>query len=397
MMKQQTKERRIVTWSQEEDDILKDQISIHGTENWTIIASMFKDKTTRQCRRRWYTYVNCDSKKGGWSPEEDVLLCEAQKIFGNRWTEIAKVVSGRTDNAVKNRFSTLCKKKRKREALTNENRHKRVLVDNESCSSLKKSRRSRIPSCVENIVSRQLRVPFAVLSQDDDSNAENLLVSTTVDGVINVSQKWEGAYFRKDDSKESHKNALTVLRKYFDENKASDELKCKITDVNMEIDEFKILTEDLITDKEGIQQHPRYWHWPLDTVYRVGACRQPDTHGSSSSSECSTESMSVSHAAADQMEQSQPEKCTSSEEIGTSAQSLQVGNSGCIDVTAETNSPTQVTPIFRSLATTVPSPQFSESERHFLLKTLGIDSPAHNSSSNPSQPPPCRKALLQGL
>jgi hypothetical protein len=44
---------------------------------------------------RWYTYLNSDFKRGGWSPEEDMLLCEAQRVFGNRWTEIAKVVSGR--------------------------------------------------------------------------------------------------------------------------------------------------------------------------------------------------------------------------------------------------------------------------------------------------------------
>lgn len=77
-------------------------------DSWAIIASKFKDKTTRQCRRRlvhinlmayflvlvpatfwltvvfglnvfmyrWFTYLNSDFKKGGWSPEEDILLCE---------------------------------------------------------------------------------------------------------------------------------------------------------------------------------------------------------------------------------------------------------------------------------------------------------------------------------
>ncbi|KAL4569555.1 hypothetical protein LXL04_025195 [Taraxacum kok-saghyz] len=132
------KERHIVSWSEEEDNILREQIGIHGTNkydfflrfqiflkcfktnndfsftfSWAVIASMFENKTTRQCRRRWFTYLNSDFKKGGWSHEEDMLLCEAQKIFGNRWTEIAKVVSGRTDNAVKNRFSVLSKRKRK--------------------------------------------------------------------------------------------------------------------------------------------------------------------------------------------------------------------------------------------------------------------------------------------
>ncbi|KAL4573823.1 hypothetical protein LXL04_020642 [Taraxacum kok-saghyz] len=42
---------------------------------------------------RWFTYLNFDFKKGGWSHEDDMLLCEAQKIFGNRWTEIAKCIT----------------------------------------------------------------------------------------------------------------------------------------------------------------------------------------------------------------------------------------------------------------------------------------------------------------
>lgn len=36
-------------------------------------------------------------------------------------------------------------------------------------------------------------------------------------------------------------------------------------------------------------------------------------------------------------------------------------------------------------------------ERSFLLKTLGVESPSLNPSVNPSQPPPCKRALLQSL
>ncbi|KAM3384133.1 hypothetical protein ACQJBY_008658 [Aegilops geniculata] len=115
------KDRHIVSWSAEEDDVLRAQIAHHGTDNWTVIATQFKDKTARQCRRRWYNYLNTECKKGGWSREEDMLLCEAQKLLGNKWTEIAKVVSGRTDNAVKNRFSTLCKRRAKDDELFEEN------------------------------------------------------------------------------------------------------------------------------------------------------------------------------------------------------------------------------------------------------------------------------------
>ncbi|KAM0908297.1 hypothetical protein ACQ4PT_015541 [Festuca glaucescens] len=115
------KDRHIVSWSAEEDDVLRAQIAHLGTENWTVIATQFKDKTARQCRRRWYNYLNTECKKGGWSREEDKLLCETQKLLGNKWTEIAKVVSGRTDNAVKNRFSTLCKRRANNDDLFEEN------------------------------------------------------------------------------------------------------------------------------------------------------------------------------------------------------------------------------------------------------------------------------------
>ncbi|KAL9240873.1 hypothetical protein vseg_015045 [Gypsophila vaccaria] len=436
------KERRIVTWTQEEDDILREQINLHGTENWTIIASKFKDKTTRQCRRRWYTYLNSDFKKGGWSPEEDLLLCEAQKIFGNRWTEIAKVVSGRTDNAVKNRFSTLCKKRAKHEALAKENsgvftnaNNKRILINDgfrssgmaDVASPLKKFRRAHIPYPAESFTSetklvkdlgvakQQSRHPFAVLAQND-SNAKKLEVSTAKQTSINADKKTEGTFLRKDDPKiaalvqqaellsslavkvnmdnteQSLEHAWKVLQNFFGKSKVGDEQKCRITDVDFHIDDFKELMEDLRSSNEGIQLHQR----------------QPDMYESPSSSEYSTGSTSMSHAASDQGEQSQPEICTMHEEIEAVAQSLLVEYKHCDDVTRhkqvscatadkEHSSPVQVTPIFRSLASTIPSPQFSESERHFLLKTLGIDSPAHHNMNNSLQPPPCRKALLQGL
>ncbi|CAA2971761.1 myb-related A isoform X1 [Olea europaea subsp. europaea] len=218
------KERHIVSWSQEEDDILREQIRVHGTENWTIIASKFKDKTTRQCRRRWFTYLNSDFKKGGWSPEEDLLLCQAQKIFGNRWTEIAKVVSGRTDNAVKNRFTTLCKKRAKHEALAKENKasyinlnNKRVIFPTEfnaECAAPVKKLRSYILNPNdnlnqgENIVTNYLfRPPFAVLAQNFHSNEGKLLTQLDINHVNEASidglgnDKIQGSFLKKDDPK----------------------------------------------------------------------------------------------------------------------------------------------------------------------------------------------------
>ncbi|KAK4263426.1 hypothetical protein QN277_028833 [Acacia crassicarpa] len=452
------KERHIVSWSQEEDDILREQISIHGTDNWTIIASKFKDKTTRQCRRRWYTYLNSDFKKGGWSPEEDMLLCEAQKIFGNRWTEIAKVVSGRTDNAVKNRFTTLCKKRAKYEALAKENNpsfinsnNKRIIFQqvystnavSEVAASIKKMR-AHIPDDAARItygdrshkqfgtpVSQQPRVPFAVLSNfNDNSLLDRRPICSAKFNSYAQNNKPQGTFLKKDDPKisvlmqqaellsslavkvntenvdQSLENAWKVLQDFLNRTNKSDLSRHKITDLQLE--NLKNMAEDIKSGHEGSQPYTR----------------QPELYEESpSSSEYSTGSTILGHSDDDDLEHSLHQN------VGTEGKRTEIGGkkgiSSCgklcastadqADIlpssdeqidddfiisalsSAEFSSPIQVTPLFRSLAAGIPSPQFSESERNFLMKTLGMESPSQNQSAKASQPPPCKRALLQSL
>lgn len=72
--------------------------------NWTSVAEKLPNRSGKQCRERWHNHLNPGIKKGDWTEEEDRLIVTMQKAIGNQWAKITKLLPGRTDNAVKNRY-----------------------------------------------------------------------------------------------------------------------------------------------------------------------------------------------------------------------------------------------------------------------------------------------------
>lgn len=105
-------------WSKEEDLKLVELISRFGPKNWSKIADLMKTRIGKQCRERWHNHLHPNIKKTPFTPEEDILVIKLHNKYGNRWSEIAKFLPGRTDNAIKNHWNSALQKRMKKRSFS---------------------------------------------------------------------------------------------------------------------------------------------------------------------------------------------------------------------------------------------------------------------------------------
>uniref|UniRef100_A0A6N2NK63 Uncharacterized protein n=1 Tax=Salix viminalis TaxID=40686 RepID=A0A6N2NK63_SALVM len=95
-------------WKEEEDEVLINHVKKYGPRDWSSIRSKgLLHRTGKSCRLRWVNKLRPNLKSGcKFSAEEERVVIDLQAEIGNKWARIATYLPGRTDNDVKNFWSS---------------------------------------------------------------------------------------------------------------------------------------------------------------------------------------------------------------------------------------------------------------------------------------------------
>ena len=143
----QLSKKQKFNWLPSEDETLLSLVNSstytnYGRIQWELIAKELNKqlhlldpyiRLSKHCRERWVNHLNPEMKKDKWTVQEDLNLFENYLEHPQKWSKISRVLKGRTDNSIKNRFNKLIKLDKLKSSL-----YDKKVEDDDSFEKLKK-------------------------------------------------------------------------------------------------------------------------------------------------------------------------------------------------------------------------------------------------------------------
>jgi hypothetical protein len=94
----------------QEDETLRRLVEQFGQDDWGWIALQMPNRSARQCRERYQTYLCPHVNISPWTDPEDKLLMEKFEELGSKWVHYRPFFQNRTLNNIKNRWYTITRR-----------------------------------------------------------------------------------------------------------------------------------------------------------------------------------------------------------------------------------------------------------------------------------------------
>jgi myb proto-oncogene protein len=100
-------------FTKKEDRLLEQLVEGHGTSSWAPIAACLPGRTPCQCRERWTNYLSRTAEREApWTAEEDTLIWRKVDELGMKWTQISRMLTGRSSSQTKSRWAFMFRSRR---------------------------------------------------------------------------------------------------------------------------------------------------------------------------------------------------------------------------------------------------------------------------------------------
>ena len=103
-------------WNSETEDFLRNVVTLGAVRDWAKVAALMRTQfptyewTDTDCKGRWEEILNAPDSKKPWVEQEELDMLVAHKLCNNKWSSVAGLLNGRSNNSIKNRFYSIFRK-----------------------------------------------------------------------------------------------------------------------------------------------------------------------------------------------------------------------------------------------------------------------------------------------